>query len=86
MMISLQSTCIIFVHKEFKQHFEPFFIQDDVNSYDNQVTKLASPGFWNADVGDAVPVAVANLFQCDHWMLLYTPACQVKKSSQRSQC
>ena len=36
--------------REFKQHFEPFFIQDDVNSYDNQVTKLASPGFWNVDV------------------------------------
>ena len=31
--------------REFKQDFEPFFIQDDANSYDNQVTKAANPGF-----------------------------------------
>jgi hypothetical protein len=60
---------------EFKEEFEPFTV--DVGNFQDKINYLRTPGHWNSEMGNAVPYAVANLFQTSMIIFSSRPGMEV---------
>lgn len=60
---------------EFNSEYEGFLLSD--KPYDVHVHELQKPGSWNSEVGNLVPYALSNLFQCDIQIFSSDPRMQI---------